>query len=752
MNALLQLIRPSRAMLFAASLCTSVASMLIAADPAFAKEPENPKSENGTKTKAEPVIDFSAERVDYDSNADVVTAAGNVILIREGYQLRADTVIWDRKSGEVTAQGNIRSIGPEGDTAYGDSIKLTDSLKDGFIENLLLVMTDGGRLAAQRGARTNGALELDYAAYTPCAVERSDGCPKRPSWQVKAVKVRYDPLTKRVTYDGARIELFGLPVIPLPFLSHPAETKAASGFLVPNLRYSRNNGAEIELPYYFRLSQNRELTVSGTLFSKVAPLVQAKFRSLEEKGLIEIGGYATYSSRISTAAGASTIENRRFRGYLDGTANFQLDPNWSLSSSLRVTTDRTFLRRYDISDDDRLRNTVRLERIDSGSYFSLSGWAVQTLRAGDRQGLTPIALPEIDYRLRLNDPILGGKVQLQANTLAIGRTSGQDTQRAFASARWDLRTITGLGQDINLTLFGRGDVYHSDENESTLTAVYRGNSGWQTRGIFAAAADIRWPFVGQVFGGTQILTPRVQLVAAPKVANLVIPNEDSRAVDLEDSNLFALNRFPGHDRFEDNYRLTIGLDWAFRGQNVAIDTTVGQSVRLSNRDTIFPDGTGLSEKVSDFVGRTEIRFKDIVKLNHRFRLDKDNLAIRRNEIDATIGSRGTYAQVGYLKLNRNIGPAIEDLSDREEIRLAGRAKIARYWSIFGSAIVDLTDRQEDPLSISDGFAPIRHRLGIAYDDDCLTIGFTWKRDYQATGDARRGNSYLFRLAFRNLGV
>ncbi len=752
MDALLQLIRPSRAMLLAASLCTSMASTLMVSELAFAKELENPKSENGTEAKAEPVINFSAERVDYDSNAEVVTAAGNVILIREGYQLRADTVIWDRKSGEVTAQGNIRSIGPEGDTAYGDSIKLTDSLKDGFIENLLLVMTDGGRLAAQRGTRTNGALELDYAAYTPCAVERSDGCPKRPSWQVKAVKVRYDPQTKRVTYDGARIELFGLPVIPLPFLSHPAETKAASGFLVPNLRYSRNNGAEIELPYYFRLSPNRELTVSGTLFSKVAPLVQAKFRSLEEKGLIEIGGYATYSSRISTASGASTLENRRFRGYIDGLANFQLDPNWSLSSSLRVTTDRTFLRRYDISDDDRLRNTVRLERIDSDSYFSLSGWAVQTLRAGDRQGLTPIALPEIDYRLRLNNPILGGKVQLQANTLAIGRTAGQDTQRAFASARWDLRTITGLGQDVSLTMFGRGDVYHSDENESTLTAVYRGNSGWQTRGVFAAAADIRWPFVGQVFGGTQILTPRVQLVAAPKVANLVIPNEDSRAVDLEDSNLFALNRFPGHDRFEDNYRLTIGLDWAFRGQNVAIDTTVGQSVRLSNRATIFPDGTGLSEKVSDFVGRTEIRFKDIVKLNHRFRLDKDNLAIRRNEIDATIGSRGTYAQVGYLKLNRNIGPTIEDLSDREEIRLAGRAKIARYWSIFGSAIVDLTDRQEDPLSTSDGFAPIRHRLGIAYDDDCLTIGFTWKRDYQATGDARRGNSYLFRLAFRNLGV
>jgi LPS-assembly protein len=95
---------------------------------------------------------------------------------------------------------------------------------------------------------------------------------------------------------------------------------------------------------------------------------------------------------------------------------------------------------------------------------------------------------------------------------------------------------------------------------------------------------------------------------------------------------------------------------------------------------------------------------------------------------------------------------VEDLADREEIRLAGRVRVARYWSIFGSTIIDLTSTREDPLTISDGFDPIRHRLGVAYDDDCLSLGITWRRDYQPTGDARRGNTFLFRLAFRNLGV
>jgi LPS-assembly protein len=695
-------------------------------------------------------IAFSADSIDYDSVADIVTAKGNVIVKREGYTLAADAILWNRNTGQVTANGNIRSIGPRGDVAYGDSIEVTDSLKDGVIENLLLVLKDGSRLAARSGSREDGRLILNQAAYSPCLVERPDGCPKEPSWQVKATKVVYDPIKKRVKYDGARIELFGLPVIPLPGLSHPAESKAGSGFVVPNLRFSRNNGVEIEQGYYWRLSEHRDLLVTGHLFSNVAPMVHAQFRGFEEKGAFQVSGYGTFSNRISTA-GAPSAGSSAFRGYVDGSGKFQLSPNWAASASLRLATDRTFLRRYDISRDDRLRSNINVERIGADSYFAFNGWGVQTLRTGDRQGLQAVALPEIDYRLRLSDPILGGKVQLQANTLAIGRTNGQDTQRAFGLARWDLRSLTGLGQELTLTALARSDIYHSDENSTTLTALYRGDAGWKGRGLATAAADMRWPFVGNAFGGTQILTPRIQLVGTHTTGNLSVPNEDARSVDLEDSNLFSLNRFPGYDRVEDNFRLTYGLDWSVRRDNVNFDFNIGQSYRLSNRATIFPVGTGLSGKVSDIVGRSELRFKDIVKLTHRFRLDKDTLAIRRNEIDATIGTRGTYFQIGYLKLNRDIN-TVEDLADREEIRLAGRVRLARYWSLFGSTIVDLTSTREAPLTTADGFDPIRHRLGIAYDDDCLSIAVTWRRDYQQTGDARQGNTFLFRLAFRNLGV
>lgn len=746
-----------------ASLCALLASPALAQEPGESPPPAVPGTPDlqtpdvtpvvtdAPDSSAEDQIGFAADNLNYDSDTEVVVAEGNVAMNRDTISMRADKVTWNRKTGQVFAEGNVAIKNPEGDTAYGDKIELTDSLRDGVVENMLVVLDNGSRLAAIRGTRfDNGNIELENAAYTPCPVEDNESCPKNPSWQVRAVKVLYDRAKNKVRYKGARIEIFGLPLIPLPGLSHPLNNEPSSGILVPEIRLDRSNGFEIAVPYYLRIAPDRDVTITPHIYTGAAPMIEGEARALTDIGSFRINGYATYGSLVPLT-GEDPNSRKRFRGYLESAGKFQFDPRWSLTYSGRIATDRTFMRRYDISRDDRLRSTFEIERIGNQSYLSVAGWATQTLRRNDEQGQQPIALPVLDYRHRIDDPLFGGQFELQLNTLAIARTAGQDTQRAFAGARWDLRRLTGMGQEVTLTALVRGDVYHSDENLLTGIPGYRGKSGWQARGIAAVAADMRWPFIGEFLGGTQTLTPRIQFVATPPIENIDIPNEDSRAFDLEDSNLFAINRFNGHDRFEDGARVTYGLEWNFSRPGFNINSIVGQSYRLSNKPSLFPDGTGLTDRTSDIVGRTTVAYKDFLRFTHRYRLDKDSLAIRRNELDATIGSQSTYAVLGYSRLNRDILLLGEDLQDREEARVGGRVAVARNWSIFGSAIVDLTDQKDDPLSVADGFEPIRHRLGVAYDDECLSIALTWRRDYIDTGDARRGNSFSFRIAFRNLG-
>ncbi|MES2001800.1 MAG: LPS assembly protein LptD [Pseudomonadota bacterium] len=728
---------------------TALPLLLAAPFPAFASE--DPPAPIAPATDADqPQIDFSADQVAYDSDAELVTATGSVRMARDGNFLAADEVSWNRVTGQVRASGNVVLVTPQGDKIVSDSVVLTDTLRDGTVENLLVVVEGGGRIAATRAIRSGNVTTLENAIYSPCPVTQASGCARRPSWAITAAKVIDDPTTKRIRFEGGRLQLFGIELPLLPIFALAKGSGGATGWLVPDFSYSTRKGFEIAAPYHWQIGPNRDLTLTPHLYTGVLPAIEGKYRELNSVGAFQVGGLLTYGTIEDPDTGATSASNGEgIRAYFESNGKWQLSPEWSITDSIRIASDKTVTRRYDITGDDRLRNFINAERITPDSYITIAGWAFEGLRANDQQKLIPIALPAIDARFRL-DNLIGGTVELEANSLAITRIEGQDTQRAFASARWDMRRLSPWGQELVLTAYGRGDIYHTNDALSTSIPSYRGTDGWHTRGIAALAADVKWPFAGPLLGGIQRLTPRIQFVLTPKTENYDIPNEDSRSVDLEDSNLFALNRFPGYDRWEDQSRITFGADWNLERPNLSISTTVGQSYRLVNGASIFPDGTGLTGRFSDVVGRTRIRYGRFIDLTHRFRLDKNNLAVRRNEVDLTFGSDQTYAQIGYLRLDRNINANIEDLRDKEELRLAARILFARYWSVFGSTVIDLTDAREDTLSLADGYEPIRHRLGMLYDDECIEIGLTWRRDYQRIGTFRKGSTFSLHLALKGL--
>ncbi len=699
-------------------------------------------------------VSFEADRAQYDDQTEILTASGSAFLHREDQSVRADTITWNRKTGQIVATGNVRMVDKEGNQTFTNRVELTDQFDVGAMQSFLLALRQGGRLAAQSGQRdANGKIFLSHAAYTGCAVVNGKGCDVKPSWRIDARRVIYDQQHKTIYFYGARLVLFGLKLPPIPArLTIASDGRAIGGLLIPNLRLSSENGIEFDETYYQRFGENKDLAATAYLYTKVLPMAEVQFRGLTSIGAYQVTAYATSSSRIpqsGTAADAVTA----FRGYLDTNGQFQLTPEWGVNFSGRVATDRTFLDRYFISGDDELRSTAQVDHINANSYFAITGWAFQTLQVGERQGIVPIALPEIDYRQRIADPLLGGVITLQANSLAISRTDGEDMQRAFALAQWELHKVTSLGQIVTFTAQVRGDVYHSSDNYLDTTTVYQGLPGWQTRGSATAAVDVTWPFVGSFLGGTQVITPHIQLVATPPVPNLSIPNEDSRAVELEDDNLFALNRFPGYDRIEDGARITYGVDWQLERPGWRAIANIGQSYRFTDNDTLLPAGTGLATRLSDYVGRFEVRYRDFLSFTERFRIDHDTFAVHRNEVDATLGSERTYLELGYVRLNRETAFSLEDLQDSDELRAAARIAIGPYWSAFGSGVFDLSQSNLLPnLQPSAPFQPLRTRFGISYKSDCLELDFTYRRDYITIGDAVQGNSFLLHLSLKNLGL
>ena len=77
---------------------------------------------------------------------------------------------------------------------------------------------------------------------------------------------------------------------------------------------------------------------------------------------------------------------------------------------------------------------------------------------------------------------------------------------------------------------------------------------------------------------------------------------------------------------------------------------------------------------------------------------------------------------------------------------------ARYWSVFGSGVFDLSRSNLVSGTAAKAVQPLRTRLGLSYSSDCLEVDFTWRKDYVSIGDAAKGSSFMIHFSLRNIGL
>ena len=68
----------------------------------------------------------------------------------------ADKVIYRQKKDEVTAEGNVILLEPNGEVLFSTKVVLSDKLKSGLIKDFKLLMNDGSRFAANSAIRSDG--------------------------------------------------------------------------------------------------------------------------------------------------------------------------------------------------------------------------------------------------------------------------------------------------------------------------------------------------------------------------------------------------------------------------------------------------------------------------------------------------------------------------------------------------------------------------------------------------------------------
>ena len=114
--------------------------------------------------------------------------------------------------------------------------------------------------------------------------------------------MRHDNKKKTIYYDNAVIKFYKVPIFYIPKLNHPDPTvERRSGFLVPSYSDTKNLGSDINIPFYWAISDNKDLTINNRLFASEHPLFVGDYRHVFKDSKLDInfgytGGYKTEAS------------------------------------------------------------------------------------------------------------------------------------------------------------------------------------------------------------------------------------------------------------------------------------------------------------------------------------------------------------------------------------------------------------------------------------------------------------------------
>jgi len=663
----------------------------------------------GAETTTSGAVSLVADRVQVQG-PDRILAEGNVVILYGDVRLKATRVLYDRASDSLEIEGPLTLSQGEAILILADAATLSTDLREGLMQSARVVLDQQLQIAAVEVHRTQGRyMRMDKVVASSCEV-----CIERPVplWEIRSSQVVHDQLERQLYFHNAQFRVMGLPILWLPRLRLPDPTlDRATGFLPPRASTSTLLGKGLRLPYFIRMGDHADLTLTPLLTSATTTL-EARYRQAFRTGDISFEG----------AVSSDDLLPGTTRYFLFGEGQFALKRDFKLEFGIELVSDEAYLSDYSYSDDDRLESFVALSRARRDEYIFAGLTQYDTLRADEIPNSTKLPFGQIDllYEHRFQNGPLGGSGSWQISALGLWRESdmdqmglqygGRDMTRVGAQADWGRDWVLADGLVAELQGSLSADAYWIGQDstfDSTLTHVTP-----------TAAVSLRYPMSRNTAGGAiDVIEPQVHLAWTDRIG-ADVPNEDSVMVEFDEANLFALNRFPGHDRYERGLRASIGATWTRYDPTGWTYTLAAGRVFYDKDLGQFSDTSGLSGTSSDWLIAGQVQLDTRFALQGRT-LFNDALSLSKSEILAMWQSDRLALATGHVWVEAD---AAENRADAiHEWALDADWQINDNWRANFDWRYDL---QLDDIT--------KAGLGLEYSNECVTVDLSLSRRFTSS--------------------
>lgn len=670
-----------------------------------------------------------------------LTARGNVEAMYQGQRLQAQSITYDRRTETLEiigpiilhdAQNNIVTLASSG--------QLDRDMQNGILRGARTVMDDQLQIAANEMSRVNGRYaQLYKATVTSCRLCEEGHA---PLWQIRARRVIHDQLEQQLYFDDAQFRVLDVPVFYLPRLRLPDPTlERATGFLIPSLHNSTQLGTGAKVPYFIRLGDHRDLTLTPFLSTNSRTL-ELRYRQAFRTGDIE----------LNAAVSDDNFGQHKFKSYFFGVGRFDLKHDFELTFDIEAVSDDTYLLDYSYSDKDRLDSEIAVARVRRDEYIRGALTHFHTLRVGESNSTLPTIVGNAEYERRIHPRnTIGGELRFAAVAHSHFRSSdlttdgpdfdvfadGRDVTRLTASANWHrnwtiqggIRARVQTGLDIDgFHIRQGGGITRSSAAEVTPSGALR----------------LRWPLQKVTpTGAAHVIEPMLQFGwVGGSTPN--IPNDESTRVEFDEGNLLSMSHFTASDRRDRGATAAYGINWTrFDPDGWQSSLTLGQVIHDKhqtepNGQPSFSNTSGLQDRKSDLLAVGQIKTTNGFALTARGIFDG---ALNPTKAEARASWKNKLANIGatYIWLQNDL--AEDRPTTISEWAIDGSYRLSRHWTGSAQWRYDVVDDSS-----------IRAGLGLKYTNECVDIAFSASRRFTSSTILAPSTNFSFTVGLRGFST
>jgi len=559
--------------------------------------------------------------------------------------------------------------------------------------------------------------EITKGVFTNC--KSREGC---PPWQLSSRKIIHNKKEKTIYYNDAVLKVYNVPIAYFPRFFHPDPTvKRKSGFLTPSIKTSKNLGDYLNTPYFFAISENKDMTFIPRFYDSDKLLFQTEFRQ-QNKLSNHIVDFSLFND-----------SKKKSKNHFFYDLNKKLDLSNMNNSELKIkiqhASNDTYLKAEKLQseiefDDNVLKNSLDLNLIRENTSININSTIYENLNLNNNDKYEFIfadinLYKKIDQNLNQN-----GNLSFTSNILSRQHSTNNFTNLNYNELRFSsLSKIYGIGFSNNY------EILLKNLNSKNKNTTYKNKSSQYLSGIFQYNSSI--PLIKANEKNQKTIIPKISLKLAPDHTK----NDPNNSEKMDLANLYSINRLSGKDTTEGGASLSYGNEYSIIDKSESRETfnlQLANNLRLKKNEDL-PHRNQLDEKTSNIFTKIKFHPNNFLMTEYGVSLNSNLKEIDNENLITKFKFKNFTSSFDYLN---------ENYSSVNQSYLENKST----YQINNNNSFIFSTRENKTKDIKEYY-----NLMYQYKNDCLSASIEYNKDYYDDSDIKPNEGILFKLTIIPFG-